>query len=513
MTNPTKMSLKNLMEFLSTPDGTSQNLDQNSQPGGAVHWNNLTSVPEIIKKVTDGEASLLINWRGDLASAPVPAAVNDAYRNTTTKTSYLYTQTGWVVLAKDGVDGQDGQDGTSGTSGSDGTPGTIVEVGSTTTGAPGTLASVAGDTSQPGKLILNFTIPRGADGADGAALPSGAPTAAPVISSPLAWNIMANTPSTYLISAYNSPTSFSATGLPVGLSLNASSGLISGGVSAPLAANASIAATNVLGTDTKTLSIVASGEHPLIVYNCSNTKLSDSLVPVLPMAIRSAANVAGTTLAFVNSAKQINPANHVMAVDTEYPMMRSSFAASNTFTAGVYDYGYLIGTTTDNPEVSYTSNNVHTLTWTPGGFVGVVIKLKHYLSSGSETAGRVYTDFSISCIGPVPYSTSTGAPNAGLLPFTDFSPFGYYYDYLRTGMRISYIGSNMHISFNIREVYARSTNEGERTEYHLPEYTHVTSIPSSYFTENRREVFAVLGFETPMIMPSHNIISWSCLTV
>jgi len=328
MTNPTKMSLKNLMEFLSTPDGTSQNLDQNSQPGGAVHWNNLTGVPEIIKSVSDGSTSLLINWRGELASAPVPAEINDAYRNTTTKTSYLYTNTGWVVLAKDGTDGAPGLPGEDG---GDGTPGTTptIGVGSVTTGLPGTSAAVTSTPTATG-ANFNFTIPRGADGApgpagangtsivwkgeyashpaspsenwayrnttdkksyiyasgswqtmcvDGAALPSGAPTAAPVISSPLAWNAVTSTYSTYLITAYNSPTSFGASGLPLGFSINTATGLISGSSSIPGEYPIVISATNVIGTDQKSLVIYIAGSSTFSTFSTSNTAPMATNVP------------------------------------------------------------------------------------------------------------------------------------------------------------------------------------------------------------------------------------------
>jgi hypothetical protein len=66
---------------------------------------------------------------------------------------------------EDGVDGTNGIDGTNGTDGSDGLAATVA-VGTTTTGDPGTSASVinSGTTSA---AVLDFTIPRGADGIDG----------------------------------------------------------------------------------------------------------------------------------------------------------------------------------------------------------------------------------------------------------------------------------------------------------------------------------------------------------
>ncbi len=58
-----------------------------------------------------------------------------------------------------------GQNGTNGTDGKDGTPATVT-VGTTTTGAPGTNASVTNSgTAQ--NAVLNFTIPAGQNGTDG----------------------------------------------------------------------------------------------------------------------------------------------------------------------------------------------------------------------------------------------------------------------------------------------------------------------------------------------------------
>ena len=66
---------------------------------------------------------------------------------------------------KDGVDGKDGRDGIDGKDGKDGLAATVT-VGSTTTGQAGTNASVT-NSGTSSAAVLNFTIPRGADGQDG----------------------------------------------------------------------------------------------------------------------------------------------------------------------------------------------------------------------------------------------------------------------------------------------------------------------------------------------------------
>ncbi len=76
--------------------------------------------------------------------------------------------------------------------------------------------------------------------------------AAPIINSSLVAQTFTGLSFSYSITALNSPTSFSATGLPTGLTLNGS-GIISGTSSIPGSYSISISATNVSGTDTETL--------------------------------------------------------------------------------------------------------------------------------------------------------------------------------------------------------------------------------------------------------------------
>ena len=86
-------------------------------------------------------------------------------------------------------------------------------------------------------------------------------TAQPVITSSLSVSGNVNKAFGYQITATNSPTSYSATGLPAGLSVNTSTGLISGTPRNGATTNVTIGATNVSGTGTATLVITIHGKR------------------------------------------------------------------------------------------------------------------------------------------------------------------------------------------------------------------------------------------------------------
>jgi autotransporter-associated beta strand protein len=83
-------------------------------------------------------------------------------------------------------------------------------------------------------------------------------TPKPAITSALTAAGMVNTAFSYSITASNTPTSYNATGLPAGLTVNTGTGLITGTPTAAATTNVTIGAANAGGTDTKTLVLTIS---------------------------------------------------------------------------------------------------------------------------------------------------------------------------------------------------------------------------------------------------------------
>jgi hypothetical protein len=83
----------------------------------------------------------------------------------------------------------------------------------------------------------------------------------PIITSPLTASGPVNQPFNYQITATNSPTSFNATGLPAGLSVNTSNGLISGTPTQSGQFNVTLSATNSVTTGELLIKLTISGSN------------------------------------------------------------------------------------------------------------------------------------------------------------------------------------------------------------------------------------------------------------
>lgn len=111
--------------------------------------------------------------------------------------------------------------------------------------------------------------------ADCAAGPCDCTGLAPVVSSGTRYGCPGVAIAPFSISATNSPTSYGASGLPAGLSINTSTGQITGTPSSAGTSSVTISATNCCGTGTNTLTIViAAAPSPTIVRRTSSASLS-----------------------------------------------------------------------------------------------------------------------------------------------------------------------------------------------------------------------------------------------
>src|SRR5437868_11684450 len=93
----------------------------------------------------------------------------------------------------------------------------------------------------------------------------------PVITSPLTATGQVGVAFSYQITATNSPTSFNATGLPAGLTVNTTSGLISGTPTTAGTYSVTISATNGGGTGNATLTLTIKPPPPVITSSLTAT--------------------------------------------------------------------------------------------------------------------------------------------------------------------------------------------------------------------------------------------------
>jgi len=132
-----------------------------------------------------------------------------------------------------------------------------------------------------GNLSLNITNVVYAD-PSGNAVTSGTNTngtvtvtpATPAITSAASITGQVGVPFSYQITATNSPTGYNATGLPSGLTINTTSGLISGTPTATFNSNVTISATNAGGTGSRALSLTIQNS-PCDVNNDGTSNAAD----------------------------------------------------------------------------------------------------------------------------------------------------------------------------------------------------------------------------------------------
>ncbi|WP_217494445.1 putative Ig domain-containing protein [Nibricoccus aquaticus] len=148
---------------------------------------------------------------------------------------------------------------------------------------------------------------------------------APVISGLAAESTLRGTAFSYQITASNSPTSYNATGLPSGLSINTSSGLISGSVSTSVAAGIypiTLTATNAGGSGTRALSLTVTA--PIISVPVITSASSARVVLGVAFNFQIVANNSPTVYAAAGLPTGMSINNLTGAISGSVPVTQAT---------------------------------------------------------------------------------------------------------------------------------------------------------------------------------------------
>ncbi len=211
--------------------------------------------------------------------------------------------------------------------------------------------------------------------------------AAPVITSSATAGGTTGTAFSYQITATNSPTSFSATGLPAGLTVNTSTGLISGTPSAAGISSVTLGATNATGTGNKTLTLTITAAAPVITSSATASGTAGSAFTYQITATNAPTSFSATGL----------PAGLTVNTSTGLISGTPSSGGTSTVTLGATN-----ATGTGTKTLTLTVAHIVTLTWTAS-------------SSPNITGYNIYRG-TTSLTGPYPTKVNTG----GLIGTTSF---------------------------------------------------------------------------------------------
>lgn len=135
---------------------------------------------------------------------------------------------------------------------------------------------ISGTTNQAGSFsVVLFAKNNGGTGSQNFTLTIA--LAAPVITSAATASAVQGQPFSYQIMASGSPTSFNATGLPAGLTINTNTGLISGTPTSSGTINITLSATNAVGTGNQLLALTVNTGTPPAHFANISTRLTVGL--------------------------------------------------------------------------------------------------------------------------------------------------------------------------------------------------------------------------------------------
>lgn len=179
-----------------------------------------------------------------------------------------------------------------------------------------------------------------------------------------------NTAFSFTLSATNSPTSFTASGLPSGLTLNTSSGLISGTPTVKGVYSVSVSASNACGGSSGTLTITLDGDCALPTLQCDSVTASltkcgfDEYFPyesTPPKVYRTRAWTGGMAQQTFDDDNECNSVNLLETYEIRFSgsvtYARSTCTVSGTNDWAEYRDGSLedSGSTTSSPMGNYVA--------------------------------------------------------------------------------------------------------------------------------------------------------------
>jgi subtilisin-like proprotein convertase family protein len=151
----------------------------------------------------------------------------------------------------------------------------------------------------------------------------------PVITSSLAANGTVGVPINYAITASNLPTSFNATGLPTGLSVNTTTGVITGTPAAAGSFGVALSATNAAGTGTADLVLTIAKGSQTITFGA----LPDKNYGDAPFALSATASSGLTPSFSIVSGPATVSGNTVTLTDAGTVLARASQAGNANYNA------------------------------------------------------------------------------------------------------------------------------------------------------------------------------------